>query len=369
MDKKESIKYMHQALRLARKGAGRVAPNPMVGAVIVKGGEVIGKGWHKKFGQAHAEVNALTDCQKKGNDPRGSTMFVTLEPCCHHGKTGPCTEAIFEAGIGCVEIATLDDCPLVAGKGAGWLEEKGIQVKIGCCEHQARRLNAGFFKLQKTGQPQVILKWAESIDGKLAWPAGSERRWLTNEKSRAHVHEIRSQCGAILVGIGTVLADDPMLNVRLAHSKPQPVRVVLDSRLRIPLDCQLVRSAKQQPVIVYALLSEVHHQRDKVWALVEQGCEVVEMSEKEGCINLSAMLADLGKRGVTDLLVEGGATILHAFMKEDLADKVMAYIAPIIIGEDKNVPPINFTSQLHTLTDISIRSFDEDVLIEGYLDR
>ncbi len=359
---------MQQALRLARKGAGFVAPNPLVGAVLVKDGKVIGKGWHKKFGQAHAEVNAITNCLKNGYDPAGSTLFVTLEPCCHYGKTPPCTEAILKARIAAVEIATLDDCALVDGKGADQLRQHGVRVITGCCEHQARRLNAGFFKHQKTGRPQVILKWAESIDGKLAWPAGSENRWLTNEKSRAHVHQIRSQCGAVLVGIGTVLADDPMLNVRLARARPQPIRAILDSHLRIPPACQLVRTARQQPVIVYALATEVHHQRDKVWTLVDQGCEVVEMPEKEGRISLPAVLDNLGRRGITDLLVEGGPTVLGGFLREKLADQIMTYIAPVIIGDHPDVPGLDLSRSLDPLADVQIRVFENDVLMEGYLD-
>jgi len=368
MTDKERDKFMQQALRLARKGAGHVAPNPLVGAVLVKDGRVIGKGWHKKLGQAHAEVNAITDCLKNGYDPAGSTLFVTLEPCCHYGKTPPCTEAILKARIAAVEIATLDDCALVAGKGADLLRQQGVRVITGCCEHQARLLNAGFFKHQKTGRPQVILKWAESIDGKLAWPAGSPRRWLTGEKSRAHVHQIRSRCGAVLVGIGTVLEDDPMLNVRLPRTQAQPVRAILDSHLRIPPASQLVQTARRQPVIIYALISEVHQQRDKVWALVEQGCEVMETPEKEGRISLPAVLDDLGRRGITELLVEGGPTVHRGFLREKLADQIMTYIAPVMIGDQPGLPEMNLSGSLVTLADVQIRSFDDDVLIEGYLE-
>ena len=222
MNDQQRLRFMKRALNLAARGAGWVAPNPKVGAVIVKQDQIIGSGYHRRYGLAHAEVEALQNCRNRGENPSGATMFVTLEPCCHQGKTGPCTEAIATAGISHVEIATLDDCELVAGKGAVWLREKGISVNTGYCEHQARRLNTGFFKHQKTGLPQVILKWAQSIDAKLTWPSPSQKRWITNENSRRHVHRLRHQCGAVLVGIGTVLADDPLLTVRLGRKSYQP---------------------------------------------------------------------------------------------------------------------------------------------------
>jgi len=367
MNDEQRVKYMQQALRLAAKGAGAVAPNPMVGAVVVKDLGVIGKGFHRQFGCEHAEIEALNDCRKNGHDPRQGTMFVTLEPCCHHGKTPPCTEAIVRAGIAQVEIAVLDEFALVAGKGAKWLTEHGIAVRVGCCEQEARRLNAGFFKLHKQGQPQVILKWAQSLDGKLTWPKSAGRRWISNEQSRRHVHQLRSRCGAILVGVGTVLADDPLLTVRLRVSGRQVLRVVLDSHLKIPIESQLVQSAREVPVLICTLHQAVIAESEKVTVLRDLGCEIIPLAEYERRVDLEAVLNELGKRSVTDLLVEGGAAILKAFLRRNLADKVMVYIAPTIIGEGAGVVMLDFTARYEELQDVRVRRFGGDVLVEGYL--
>lgn len=357
---------MRQALRLATRGAGSVAPNPLVGAVIVKASQIIGRGYHRRFGGPHAEVEAIEDCKKAGHDSRGATMFVTLEPCCHHGKTAPCTEAIARAAIAHVEIATLDDCQLVAGKGARWLTEHGIEVTVGCCEREARRLNAGFFKLQKTGMPQVILKWAQSLDGKLAWPEQAQPRWITNEKSRRHVHRLRSHCGAIMVGIGTVLADDPLLNVRLPRKMPQPIRVVLDSKLRLPVNAQVVETAQRQPVLLATLRETLDSHTHLVQQLERLGCTVKGFSQFDGRVSLPEVLHELARRGVTDVLVEGGPTLLQAFWNQDLADKLMIYTAPTIIAAGA-APTISFAESLERLQDVRITQFEGDVLLEGYV--
>ena len=367
MEQKQRERFMREALRQAVKGAGAVAPNPQVGAVIVKNGLIVGKGYHKRFGGPHAEVEAIRNCRKKGNDPSETTMFVTLEPCCHQGKTPPCTEAIKEAGITCVEIATLDECELVAGKGAVWLRKQGIDIQVGCCAKEARQLNGGFFKLQKTSQPQVILKWAQSIDGKLAWPVQAKKRWITNEKARKHVHELRSRCGAVLVGIGTALADDPLLTVRLGKRTWQPRRVVLDSKLRISPESNLVQTAPKAPLVIYSLQSSIDQQQPKVDALTERDCSIRAVPYKNGQLDLSAVLKDLGRLGVTDLLVEGGAAILKSFWEEHLADKIMVYITPAIIGNAHNVPAIHFANRFNVLKDTQITKFDDDFLIEAHL--
>lgn len=360
---------MRGALALAVKGAGKVAPNPMVGAVIVDGGGVvIGQGYHQRFGYNHAEVNAIADCRKRGNDTIGAVMFVTLEPCCHHGKTGPCTQAILQAGISHVEIATLDDNPLVSGKGQQWLNTQGITTTVGCCCCQARLLNTGFFKLQRDGIPAVTLKWAQSIDGKLGWPVELHRRWITNKQSRSHVHLLRSRCGAILVGIGTVLADDPMLNVRLDGDFAQPVRVVLDSRLRLPLDCQLARTAKESPVLLCTLPDVA--KAEKADLLRELGCEVIAIGRHERQIDLIAILNELGNRGITDLLVEGGPEVLRSFLRGNLADRLMVYIGDVFIGQggikgDGDLPC--FAEAFEKLKDVQTQRFGSDVLLEAWL--
>lgn len=371
MDDKGRQRCMKMALTLARKGAGYVAPNPMVGAVIVKGDQIIGRGYHQRFGQAHAEINALNDCAAGGRNPSGATMFVILEPCCHHGKTGPCTEAIAEAGVAGVEIATLDDFAQVAGKGAAWLEQRGITVRLGCCRTEARRLNAGFFKLQQSAEPAVTLKWAQSIDGILAWPEGAGKRWISNDQSRRHAHHLRSQCGAVLVGVGTILADDPLLNVRLARKLPQPLRVVLDSKLRIPLDCQLAQTARQQPVLVCTLAQTLANEPEKAEMLEKSGCEVISVPDCQGRPDLSAVLGELGQRGICDLLVEGGPTILAAFVAAGRVDRVMVYVAPVLIGspgasgQPKKPMLLGLPGPVE-LADTRIRRFGQDMLIEGW---
>jgi len=264
--------FMNLALELAQKGAGFVAPNPKVGAVIVSGNKIIGQGYHKSYGQNHAEVEALLDCKCRNHDPRGSTLFVTLEPCCHYGKTPPCTKAILDAGISRVEIATLDPFEQVSGNGFKLLQDKGIDVNIGLCKNQALRLNTGYFKRIHQQLPQVICKWAQSIDGKLRWPKELNKRWITGPQAREHVHRLRSQCGAILAGIETVLADDPMLNVRLQEPVKQPLRVILDSRLRIPFESKIVQSAKEYPTLICT--SEESASKNAT-PLKEKGCEIL----------------------------------------------------------------------------------------------
>lgn len=374
-------KYMRQAMRLAIKGAGLVAPNPRVGAVIVKNSRVIGRGFHRQFGYPHAEIEALNDCARNGNDPTGASMFVNLEPCCHHGKTEPCTDAIIHAGIAEVNIATLDEFESVKGRGGAILRDHGIKVNIGCCQLQAQRLNAGFFKYLQTGRPGITLKWAQSLDGCLAYPVSPETtsvysevskqtqspgRWITNETSRRHVHQVRSQCGAILVGIGTVVADDPLLTVRLKKKHHQPLRVVLDSQLRIPEDCRLVRTATESPTLIYTTAPIDQNNGVFVSKLQERGCDVVGVAKKDGRVDMEAVLDDLGRRGVTDVLVEGGAMILKAFIDQKLVDRFMIYIAPVYIGDKENVPRVDFALPCGSLHDVAITTFDTDILIEAF---
>lgn len=299
--------YIQLALKIARKGIGSVEPNPMVGCVIVKNGKIIGKGYHEKFGGVHAEINALKNCKVS---PEGATMYVSLEPCCHFGKTPPCVNAIIAAGIKKVVAAVKDPTKKVAGKGFAVLKKAGIEVVIGVCESQAKELNAPFFKFAKTGKPYVIIKWAQSKDGFLSRSDG--KRWITNAASRKDVHKIRRKVGAILVGVNTVIEDNPMLTARPDRGK-QPVRVVLDSKLRIPLDCNLIKTAKQWPICVFTTVSK------KIKA---KGVETIQIKNK---INLKAVLAELGKRGIQQLLVEGGEKIITSFLKQKLADEVIVY--------------------------------------------
>ncbi|MCP4712058.1 MAG: bifunctional diaminohydroxyphosphoribosylaminopyrimidine deaminase/5-amino-6-(5-phosphoribosylamino)uracil reductase RibD, partial [Planctomycetes bacterium] len=332
--------------------------NPLVGALIVKNQQVIGQGCHRRYGGPHAEIEAINDCQNKGHDPAGATMFVTLEPCCHYGKTPPCTDAIIKAQIAKVEIATLDDFAEVAGQGANQLKNHGIEVIIGCCEKAARRVNAGFFKRLRTEQPHIILKWAQSADGKLAWPKDSKNRWITGLDARHHAHQLRSRCGAILVGIDTVLSDDPLLTVRLQGEHFQPVRVILDSHLRTPQDCKIVKTARDAPVMIYTLGDD----SNKYKYFLKMGCKVITVEPSGGYVSLTTVITDLGDRGVNDLLVEGGAKVLKSFWEQGLADQVAIYKASEIIGND-TVPKIEFDVGETKLTDISVLTFEKDKFI------
>jgi diaminohydroxyphosphoribosylaminopyrimidine deaminase / 5-amino-6-(5-phosphoribosylamino)uracil reductase len=316
--------WMLQAIALAERGRGHVEPNPLVGALVVKDGTVVGSGWHRKYGDAHAEVNALTEA---GEQARRASLYVTLEPCCHHGKTPPCTDAILRAGITRVVAAIEDPFPQVAGKGAAILRAAGVMLEFGPGAAQARRQNAPYLKLLSTGRPYVHAKWAMSLDGKIATRTG-DSRWISNEMSRARVHELRGRMDGILVGIGTVLADDPLLTARPAGPRV-PCRVILDTSARLHVDSQLVRTAAQTPT----LLVTADAPSGAVAALRARGCEVLTLNaDGERRPDLKALLKELGRQRHTNLLVEGGSTVLGAFFDQDLIDEAHVFIAPKIIG-------------------------------------
>ena len=266
-------KYMLSALKLARKGLGKVEPNPAVGCVIVKDGEIIGRGWHEEFGGAHAEINALGDCVNNGNDAAGATMYVTLEPCCHYGKTGPCSQVIINAKISKVVVAAIDPSEHCGGKGIEQLRNSGIEVEVGVCGRPAELLNAGFFKFVKTAMPWVILKWAQSSDGKCGYADSAENgQWISNEMSRKQVHKLRRGVQGILTGINTVLADDPLLTPRPSKGK-SPKRIVLDSGLKIPLDCKLLKTVKKSPVVIFTTAKAIEKEASKVEEIKNIGAE------------------------------------------------------------------------------------------------
>ena len=318
---------MARALELARRGRGSVEPNPTVGAVIVRDGEIIGEGWHGAFGGPHAEVEAIAAARQGGADPAGATMYVTLEPCCHHGKTPPCTEAIIAAGIARVVVAMKDPDPNVGGGGMADLRAAGVEVECGVGAEAAGELLAAYVKLRTTGRPWVICKWAQSRDGRIATPPG-ESQWISGEQSRARAGELRSQCDGVCVGVGTVIADDPLLTNRSGSGR-QPARVVLDSQLRIPLDCQLLATAGEAPVIVAALADAP---ADRAEGVAAKGAEVLRLPPGPGGVDLSALLDNLGARQWTNLLIEGGGEVLHAIISQGLADELMVFIAPREIG-------------------------------------
>lgn len=363
-------KFMQAALKLAPKGIGSVEPNPAVGCVIVKAGQVIGKGYHKKFGGPHAEVNAIEDCRTIGVAPEGGTLYVTLEPCCHQGKTGPCTEVIKNARLARVVAATLDPSPHAGGKGVEQLRQAGVEVEVGLCEQEARRLNAPFFKYVTTGKPWVMLKWAQSIDGKLAYVDQSpEKRWITNEASRSDAHRLRRRAGAIVVGINTILADDPLLTPRPSQGR-KPIRVVLDSSLRIPLESRLLRTVKTSPVLVYTRKTSVDADPPLVERIRKRGAEVLAYEGPDPVPDLRFLLAALGQRGVQQVLVEGGPHVAASFLREALVDEVCVYIAPQVLGAGGTAEigePMKHLERVIGLRHVEIKTFGEDIRISGRL--
>lgn len=317
---------MTAALDAARQGRGAVEPNPMVGAVIVRDGEEIARGWHAKFGGPHAEVEALAAAKRAGADVAGATMYVTLEPCCHRGKTPPCSRALVDAGLARVVAAMRDPDRNVSGGGLAELRAAGIDVALGVCEAQARALLGPYVKLRTTGRPWVICKWAQTPEGFLALPPGAGR-WISGPESRRRVHELRALCDGILVGVGTVHADDPLLTNRSPGGR-QPTRIVLDSSLRTPLDSQLVRSAGESPLLIAATAKGISRRAAAAEALAAAGVDLLELPPAGAGVDLCALLDELGKRQWTHLLVEGGAAVLESFIDARLADELLVFIGP-----------------------------------------
>ncbi|MCI7124302.1 bifunctional diaminohydroxyphosphoribosylaminopyrimidine deaminase/5-amino-6-(5-phosphoribosylamino)uracil reductase RibD [Mogibacterium sp.] len=328
--------FMKRAIELAKQGVGWTAPNPLVGAVVVKNGRVIGEGYHRKYGELHAERNALAACTE---DPAGATLYVTLEPCCHYGKTPPCTEIIIEKKIAKVVIGSRDPNPKVAGKGARILREHGINVVEDYMREACDALNPVFFHYITTKTPYVVLKFAMTLDGKIATRTGASK-WITGEAARNHVHQLRGRYAGILAGIGTVLADDPMLNCRIdgAH---QPLRIILDSHLRIPMGSRLVRSAKEYPLLIVCNESTRDREEgtNRIQKLEEAGAKVWTLPEKNGHPDLNVLMQWLGEEKIDSVLIEGGGTVNEAVLKAHIVHHVYAYIAPKIFGgEDAKTP-------------------------------
>jgi diaminohydroxyphosphoribosylaminopyrimidine deaminase/5-amino-6-(5-phosphoribosylamino)uracil reductase len=324
--------WMRRALELAERGRGFVEPNPLVGAVVVRDGQLVGEGWHQRFGEAHAEIHALAAA---GEAARDATLYVTLEPCCHYGKTPPCTDAILRAGIRRVVAAMPDPFPAVAGKGAELLRQAGVTVEFDVGEAEARRLNAPYLKLLTTGRPWVHAKWAMTLDGKIATRSG-DSRWISNEASRRRVHELRGRMDAILVGIGTVLADNPQLTARPAGPRT-PARIILDSQGRIADEAIVVQTARTAPTI---LASTERLPQPKQTALQALGCEVLILPEDRGRVSVEALLAELGRRRFTNILVEGGSGVLGAFFDASEIDEFHVFIAPRLVGGAITTSPI-----------------------------
>lgn len=357
---------MQMALDLARRGLGRTSPNPMVGAVVVKDGRVVGRGYHARAGTPHAEIHALKEA---GDLAKGATLYVNLEPCCHYGRTGPCTEAILAAGVKRVVVAMEDPNPLVCGRGLERLRQAGVEVTLGVMEEEARRLNEVFIKYITTRRPFVILKVAMSLDGKIATRTG-ESHWITGPEARLAVHRLRDRYDAILVGINTVIKDDPSLTTRLPGEEGRdPVRVVVDSSARIPLHARVLTQKSLAPTII-AVTERAP--REKVRRLQEAGAQVLVIPDEGSRVNLAALMDELGRREITSVLVEGGGEIHASFLKSRLADKVVWFIAPLIIGGQKAPGPVGgegfaWLSEAIRLKDVSFTRYGDDFCLEGYV--
>ena len=352
--------FMRRAIELAKQGLGWTSPNPMVGAVIVKDGRVIGEGYHHRCGELHAERNALAACSE---DPAGATMYVTLEPCCHTGRTPPCTEAILERGIARVVVGSRDPNPKVAGGGVAVLRSHGIDVTEDFLRTECDALNPVFFHYITTKTPYVAMKYAMTADGKIATCTGASK-WITGETARQHVHTLRHRYTGIMAGSGTVLADDPMLNCRIDGGR-DPVRIICDSRLRIPLDSQLCRTAGEQRTIVACAQGDP----EKKTILEDMGITVLDLPDETGRVDLPALMAALGAMEIDGILLEGGGTLNEDMLQKGLVNRVYAYIAPKIFGGREAKTPVEGRGFLTPddcvhLSQPTVSVLGEDLLLE-----
>ena len=342
--------YMRMALELAGKGVGLVSPNPMVGAVVVKDGEIIGKGYHRRYGGPHAERDALADCTAS---PEGATLYVTLEPCCHHGKTPPCTDAVLAGGIRKVVVGIRDPNPLMAGKGVEILRAAGIEVIEGVLEDECRKLNEVFFHYIQTRTPFVVMKYAMTMDGMTATRTG-QSKWITGEAARQRVQRDRGRYSAIMVGIGTVLADDPLLTCR-AEGGRNPVRIICDTRLCTPVHSQIAQTAAVVPTILATACTDI----EKRGPLIGLGCRIITVPLRGDHIDLNALMARLGQEKIDSILLEGGSTLHRSFLQSGLINKVQAYIAPKLFGN------VSLPEQACLLANSRMELLGEDFLIES----
>ena len=396
MSESLSKEFMLRAIDLAKKGEGRTNPNPLVGAVIVKNGKIIGEGWHHAYGELHAERDALKNCYQRGENPEGATIYVTLEPCCHFGKQPPCTHALVEAKIASVVVGSRDPNPLVHGKGNAYLRENGISVEEDFLRDECDKLNPIFFHYITTKTPFVALKYAMTLDGKIATKTG-ESKWITNEKSRQFVHVLRNRYAGILAGINTVLKDDPMLNCRLQNENGEmtgrnPVRIICDSDLRIPLESKIVQTAREIPTIVACVKPDATTESqakqtflEKKESLENAGIEVIEVAgeKRRGLlamakkmrqdnpklqVNLKELMKILGEKKIDSVLIEGGGAVNYSALESKIVNKIYAFVAPKIFGGSAKSPVagegVNLPSESFGFTLENITRFDDDILME-----
>lgn len=357
--------YMKRALALAERGCGWTSPNPMVGAVIVRDGHILAEGWHARYGEMHAERAALANATE---DVRGATMYVTLEPCCHHGKQPPCTDAIIDSGITRVVVGSADPNPLVAGKGVAILRAAGIDVVENVLREECDALNEVFLHYIREKQPFVVMKAAMTLDGKIATRTGASR-WVTGEAARAHGHSLRHRYRAIMVGSGTVLADDPLLTCRIENGR-DPLRVVCDSRLRTPLSARLVQTARETPTLIATCVEDAA----RIAPYENAGCRVWSLPERDGHVDLVALMQRLGSENIDSVLIEGGGTLAWAALEAGIVQKVYSYIAPKLFGGRDAKTPVEgegvaLPEECAQLSVTNISRLGADILIESEVQR
>lgn len=353
--------FMKRAIELGKKGAGSVSPNPLVGAVIVKDDVIIGEGWHEYYGGLHAEPNALNSCK---TDPYGATIYVTLEPCCHYGKTGPCTQVLIKSGIKKVVIGAVDPNKAVAGKGILILRQHNIEVITGICEKECQELAEIYFHFTRTKIPYVVMKYAMTVDGKIATVTG-DSKWITGAPAREHVHEIRKSMKAIMVGVDTVRVDDPMLDSRLSYNPINPIRIICDSYGRIPINSQIVKTAYLIPT--YLVCTSI--KEDIKNELESKGVHILKVKDKNGRVDLRNLMEICGDLGIDSILLEGGSTLNFSALEAGIVSKVRVYIAPKLIGGNRAFTPIGgsgfpFIRDCICLKQNKISLLGEDILIE-----
>ncbi|MDK2936262.1 MAG: bifunctional diaminohydroxyphosphoribosylaminopyrimidine deaminase/5-amino-6-(5-phosphoribosylamino)uracil reductase RibD [Eubacteriaceae bacterium] len=352
--------YMKLAIEEAKRGRGKVNPNPLVGAVIVKNDQIIGQGYHEKFGGPHAEINAIKSCQ---TDLEGATLYVNLEPCCHFGKTPPCTQAIIEKKIKKVVIGSLDPNRLVSAKGVQALKEAGIEVVKGVCQEECQELNRVFFHFIRTNRPYVLLKYAMSLDGKIATRTG-DSKWISGSASRARVQALRHEMMGIMVGINTVIKDDPRLSCRLENGR-QPVRIVCDTHLRLPADARLVKTARESPTIIGTASQDL----EKIRQLEKVGCQIFRVPQKDGHLDLKIFMEQLGKASIDGILLEGGGTLNECALRLGLVEAITIFMAPKIIGGQSAKTAVEGVG-IESLQDApafnltKMQMFDQDICLE-----
>ncbi len=357
------LQYMQLAMELADNGKGGVNPNPLVGAVIVKDDRIIGRGWHKRFGGPHAEINAFSDA---GESVVGATMYVTLEPCSHYGKTPPCSKAIIENGIDRVVIGLKDPNPLVAGRGIKMLEEAGIKVECGLLQDELRYQNRVFLKYISEKTPWVVMKTAMTLDGKIATYTG-DSKWVSGEESRRMVHGLRNEFAGIMVGVDTVIADDPELTCRLGIGGTRnPVRIVVDSTARVPVDSRIFDTSVARTIIATTYKSNCA----KLKVLKHKGVEIVMVGERNGRVDLHELMVQLGEKGIDGILLEGGACLNYSIVNEGLVDEVISFIAPKIVGGDLSKTPVGgngraVMSDAIELENIRVEKAGKDIVLKA----